>query len=599
VRLVAAIISFVLAFGMIAFGIAQRTVLAPPDSITASTTVKGDAPLTLIDSDTLRSVQGRQNVQIEGDGAVFAAYGRTDDVMAWVGDASYNSVGYDAENGTLTTKTTQGEEATVPNPLGSDLWLVEYSKTESLNFTVNVPEGITVIVASDGTAPAPADIAIRWPIDNRTPWAGPLIVGGGLLLLIGIALYLWALAHMRKLRGPQRKVPKMPKAPKQKPYKPGKADKPANAVKPGKAASPIDDAAPKSGRRSAGRRAAVAVPILLVGTLGLSGCSAELWPEFMTGNGGTPAPSASAPVPVDEDIPAPAVTVPQLKLIVSRISALAAKTDADRDIELVGTRFVGAALDARLANYGIRRADNSVPALPAIPGGEVELTLPQQTDSWPRSVFTVVQNPEDTTVAPVALMLVQESPRDNFKVAYAMALEAKAKLPDVAPASVGAPGYSPGNKLLKIAPGELAMAYGDLLEKGTASPYIEDFELEGDSLYPIIGPEARAKLVASVTRATMTFVNASGRDPIALTSNDSGALVAVQLTETQEVRPSEAGASVNPEGQVKSLSGVTSSTKGTAAVYGDQLLFYVPQASSDEKIRLLGFSSGLISAREL
>ena len=583
-RLVAAIISFVLAFAMIAFGIAQRTVLAPPDSVTASTVVKGDAPITLIDSKTLRSVQGRQNLEIRGDGAVFAAYGRTDDVMAWVGDASYNRVGYNAEKGTLVSKTTTGKEQTVPDPQGSDLWLDEFSRKDSVNFTVNVPEGITVIVASDGTAPAPADIAIRWPIDNRTPWSGPLIVGGGLLLLVGIGLYLWALAHMRRLRGPQRKAPKMPKAPKQKAYKPKK--RPSSG--------------PPSGRRAAGRRAAIAVPILLVGAIGLSGCSPDLWPEFLGGSSAsTPEPTASPTAPVDKNLPAPAVTVPQLKLIVARVSALAAKADADKDADLVSSRFVGAALESRVANYGIRKVDGSVAALPVIPPGDVELTLPQQSDSWPRSVFTVVQDPTDKTIAPMAMMLVQDSPRENFKVAYLTALEAKVTLPDVAPASVGAPQLSPSQKLLKIPPADLALAYGDLLDKGTTSQFADQFDLDGDTLYPVIGPDARAKSVAAVPLATTTFVNASGTAPIALSTNDSGAIVAVQLTETQEVRPSEAGASVNPEGQVKSLSGVSSSTKGTSAVYGDQLLFYVPSAGSKEKIRLLGFTSGLIAAKEL
>ncbi|CAN5144456.1 hypothetical protein BH09ACT3_BH09ACT3_11060 [soil metagenome] len=583
-RLVAAVISFVFAFAMIAFGIAQRTILAPPDNVTASIVVPGENPITLIESETLRSVPGRQNVEISGDGAVFAAYGRTEDVMAWVGDASYNTIGYNVESGRLTSTETAGDEAAVPNPQGSDLWLDEYARAGTLGFTVNVPEGITVIIASDGTAPAPAEIAIRWPIDNRTPWAGPLIVGGGLLALLGVALYFWALAHLRRLRGPQRKAPKMPKPPKPKAYKPGKSS------------------APRPGRRSAGRRAAVAVPIIVIGALGLSGCSGDYWPEFMGGSSSgssTPAPIASGPAAVADDLPAPAVTVPQLKVIVARISALAAKTDADRDTETVKTRFTGAALQARLANYGIRRADNTQSAPAPIPAGDVELTLPQQSDTWPRTVFTVVQNPADTTIAPVALMLVQETARSNYKVAYAVALEAKAVLPDVAPASVGAVALSANQKLLKIVPANLALAYGDLLEKGTSSEFAPDFDLEADSLYPVIGPEARAKLVAAVTRATVTFVNANGEEPLALVSNDSGAIVAVQLVETHEVRPSEAGASVNPEGQVKSLSGVTGSTKGTAAVYGDQLLFYVPQASSREKIRLLGFASSLIAAREL
>ena len=44
---------------------------------------------------------------------------------------------------------------------------------------------------------------------------------------------------------------------------------------------------------------------------------------------------------------------------------------------------------------------------------------------------------------------------------------------------------------------------------------------------------------------------------------------------------------------------VTGSTKGTVAVYSDQLLFYVPSSTSKQKISLLGFATGLTSAKEL
>ena len=49
---------------------------------------------------------------------------------------------------------------------------------------------------------------------------------------------------------------------------------------------------------------------------------------------------------------------------------------------------------------------------------------------------------------------------------------------------------------------------------------------------------------------------------------------------------------------MKSLSGVSSTTKGTIATYGDQLLFYLPPASSDRKIQLIGWASGLVAAQE-
>jgi hypothetical protein len=585
VRFIAAIVSFVIAFGMIAYGIAQRTVFAEPDSITATATLDSSATVTLIDSKTLQSLPGRQKLDISGSNKVFAAYGRTEDVLAWVGSTTYNRIGYSASKQELTNKVVTGKAKTVPNPLGSDLWLDQYSRANSLSFTVNVPNDITVIIVSDGKNAAPSHVAVRWPLDNRTPWSGPLIVGGILLLLIGAVLYLWAVVHLRRSRGPRRKTPKMPKVPKQGSYRQPKP----------KASS--------SGRRSTTRRMVGIVPIFLVGLVALSGCSPDLWPEFLGGShGSTPAPVASpTSTTPGSDVQLPAVTALQLKNIVTQISAVTTKADADKDTALVATRFEGAALDLRLANYGIRKADASYAALPGIPSGTVALTLPQQTNTWPRTVFTVVQNPDDATVPPVALMLVQATPRDNYKVDYAVALEAKAKLPDVAPANIGAPRLPPDSKLQLMQPAKLALSYGDIIEKGTTSEFAKDFDLTKDNLIGLIGADQRKALQAALpSTASMAFANASGNGPvIALGSNDSGAIVAVDLNETVTVTPTEAGAAVNPEGAVKSLSGITGSTKGTVAVYGDQLLFYVPKASSKSKITLLGFATGLISAKEI
>jgi len=86
---------------------------------------------------------------------------------------------------------------------------------------------------------------------------------------------------------------------------------------------------------------------------------------------------------------------------------------------------------------------------------------------------------------------------------------------------------------------------------------------------------------------------------VALATNDSGALVAVNLNEIETVKTVEAGAAVNAPKTVKALLGKSLSTKGLKATYGDQLLFYVPSSVKGGKIVLLGYSQGLIAASEL
>jgi len=578
VRFVLAIISFVVAAVMIGAGIAQRTILLEPDEANLSTTSSTGAAVTVIDGAALNAYDGSQTVTISGSDEIAAAYGRTTDVLAWIGDTEYTEIGYDSESGELTSKLVPGSEKEVPSIKGSDLWLDEYARADSLGLTVKVPSDISFIVVSDGVKPAPSKVAISWPLDNSTPWAGPLIIAGAVALLLGLAFLLWATNHMRSSRGPRRKPQKMPKVPRKPLYKPNR-----------KAA--IEK--PSSGRRAAAGM--IAVPLMLVGALVLSGCTADFAAD-KTG------PSASpTAVPEGAEVPPPAATVRQIQRIVADISATTAKADADKDATLLGTRFEGAALELRLANYAITKADSAQPALAAIPAGPVKVSLPQQTDTWPRTVFAVIQDDKDSTIPPVALFLEQEDPRSNYKVAYAVTLEPSAVLPKVAPAALGTSRLQEDSPVLRLSPDELALGYADILEKDVDSDAYLDFETEGDSLRSSVGVTYKATVKAGLpSTATVTFGHALGAaDPIAFATNDAGAIIAVNLNEITTVTPVEAGAAVNPSGQVKALSGLAISTKGVVATYGDQLLFYVPPSNSDAKIVLLGYTQGLVKAGEV
>jgi hypothetical protein len=357
VRFVAAIVSFVIAFGLIGLGIAQRTVFAEPDRVTSQVTAEEDAPITIVDGSALNARDGRQKLEIGNalDDKVFAAYGRTSDLIAWAGDTSYNYVTYDNETRGLTMEYVDGDTDEAVAPEGSDLWIGEYASEGALEFTVNVPQDVSLIVLSDGVEPAPSALSVTWAVDNRAPWSGPLLVGGVLLLLLGLGLYLWALAHLRKTRGPRRKSPKPPSGPKlpSKPrYNYRKATKAVRA-KP----KPIEN---PRGRRSARRMTAV-IPAVLVSAIVLSGCTAEDWPDFITGRAveNVPAPTASA-LETAEITQTPAVTVPQLEDIVERVSTVAAKADAERDAEL--RHSDGRQFDRRTTGHPCRSGAGDTPA---------------------------------------------------------------------------------------------------------------------------------------------------------------------------------------------------------------------------------------------
>lgn len=615
-RFVLAIVAFVVAAVMIVAGIAQRTVFAPPSQLTASATIPGDARYVVVAGSALNAHPGQQTLTLEGapdPAKQVVALGRTADVTAWLKGEEYVAVRWDAKTGKLVTRTvgagdaSSGSTATPAptdgaggdatsgdagaqsaNPAGSDLWLEEYDGADATKTRMNIPDDVSVLVASDGVAPAPSSIVLTWPVDTSTPWAFPLIIAGLVLLVIGIALYLWGLYTHRRSRGPRRKSgPKMPKLPKAPKYKPTAAV----------------EATPR-GRRSS-RRSRVMLPALLAGALTLTGVGAG---AAVADETPTPTPSPTATGGTSADQPAPAVTVPQLERIVKRISTAAADADAKADPNLAAQRFTGPALQLRQANYAIRAKKADEPALPAIPASPIVLSLPQATDTWPRTVIAVVDTPKDAqgnAQAPLALTLVQDNPRANYMVEYAISLEPKAKVPNLAPASIGAAVVPPDSKLLKLPPEKVAEAYGDVLMHGDQSQYASLFSKEGDTLRTAVGAEWKAKQIADLqakygATSSLTFTSAvgPGRDT-AMATNDSGAIVWADLQESQVLKVVEAGAEVNAGNTAAALSGVATSKTGIESTFGYQLAFYVPPAGSDAEITLLGFAQGMVSAKEI
>ncbi|MBC7724368.1 MAG: hypothetical protein H7146_06405 [Burkholderiaceae bacterium] len=595
-RFILASIALVLAVLLGGFGVAQRTILSGPDTLVAAVQSSSDAPVTVVSGETLKSLDGRQRLEIGGSPAIFAAYGRTTDVMAWIGDARHNTIAFDPETNALTSTET-GSEATVPNPAGSDLWLLEYTGENVLDINVNLNTDLSFIIVSDGTAPAPADISIAWPLDNRTPLAGPFMAAGGLMLVIALALLVWAFMHRRRTRGPRRKSIKgpksqrMPRLPRQRSYR---VRRPAAL-------------GAARGRRSTTRMTAI-IPVVLIGTLALSGCSADLWPEIgadTTSASPTPSPSSSlAADPVEETLP-PVATVRQVESIVADVSLVAETADAALDAAALDARFMGPALALRTGNYETRAKDSAYPAPTAIPAGEIDVTLPEQAETWPRVVLAVVSSPPDTSTdpatqaAPIALTLLQQTPREQYKVYYATTITAAP--PELAPATVGAPRLDPDTKLLAMAPSQLAAAYVDVLNVGEASASYPLFDIPSDGLIPQSGVAARETRTAALdAKAAIAFsITAGDAQTIALLSNAAGGLVSVYLNETETVTPVETGATINPEGATKTLSGITGTTKGVTATYGDQLLFYIPPIGSQDKIVLLGYTQGLLTAKEI
>jgi hypothetical protein len=211
----------------------------------------------------------------------------------------------------------------------------------------------------------------------------------------------------------------------------------------------------------------------------------------------------------------------------------------------------------------------------------------------------VIDDAEDLDAPSVAVVMTQNSPRENYKVSYTIALEPGAKIPSVSSPEAGAAVLYGETELLSVTPAQAVEHYGDLLMFGKKSEFANDFD--SDSLQTQIGAASKAKRVEELGQtAKFTWKDSITDDvPLVFATAESGALMMVTLEEKEIVTPAVPGAAITTTGAVKVLSTITSSMTGLEADYQYQLLFYVPSLGSTEKIRLLGYSYALTAALKL
>jgi len=586
VRFIVSVVLFGVAAVMVGAGILIHSVFSAPATTSQSITIPNPAPITVIDSTSLNEISSTQTISVLGgaEGTIYVdgpdanpiaetesserivmAWGRQGDVLAYIGNVPYQSVEANGIEGELTVKNFTGPEIATPDPLGSDLWVEQFEGEKSLSRDVTTPKGNLILIATDGALPAPKAITITWKMDVDRSVPTTLFYGGlGVGLVGGIFYYLGWLADRRRHRHRQGRMPKAPRPPK---WRPGRQ--------------------PLEPRRRGGRRALPFIAWVFALPVILSGCS--VFPD-----------ATPEPLPIVKASPrGVAVTASQFDRILGEIVATLAAADEQRAENIAATRLDGAALRFRVAQYKVRAQSEDLADLFAIPDGKVRLLLPQKTIAWPRSVFAVIDDTEDMDAASVAVVMTQNSPRENYKVNYTIALEPGAKIPSVSSPESGAAVLYGETELLSVTPAQAIEHYGDLLISGKKSEFANDFA--SDSLQTQIGAAAKAKRVEDLGETAKFRWKDSATDdvPLVFATAESGALMMVTLEEKEIVKPAVPGAAITTTGAVKVLSNITSSMTGIEADYQYQLLFYVPSLGSTEKIRLLGYSYALTSALKL
>jgi hypothetical protein len=544
-------------------GIGQRTIWAPSETFTASVPADAAAaPLTVIDQKLRTLHGGTVKIDIQGDGNFMLATGRPDDVSAWVGKAAHNTItGVSADEKSLTVEHADGE-GTVPNPAGSDLWVSNENASGELEYTWTPPADgdWSLLLASDGTKPAPASVSMTFPNDTSTPWAVPLMVLGGLLIVGGVVL---ALLSARK--------------------KDGEGDGGSSYARRARARNGAPQGQAPSSSSKATMVAAGVAAVVLAGT----GTAAQAATP-------SPAPSGSASSqPAKESAAAPVLLDAQFRRILEQVSSATDAADAAKDAAKLADRVAGPEAEIRTQNYKIRSQVGSYEPRMPVRSTKLLTTVVTSGRDWPRSVLAVTQG--EGNVVPQILTLVQQSPRENYKLMETTPLQPGTTFPNISRG--GTETLAAADKTGLLYSGEEAMSgladrltsadspFKDKLVEGESSPYI------ADTL------SYQAEVVKAGENGNFSFTHkVVPESTVVFRTSDGGALVLGRINFGFEGTPKAAGDKLTIGDDAAALAGGKETTTGMVLSFAESMAVYVPPAGSTDPMKLIAATRGLVGA---
>lgn len=563
------ITTFVVGLTLTAIGLVNQLENQPLNLIVAEAELSTPTTYVMIPNKVLTAYPGKVSVTANNDGQVFLAAGRESDIVGWIGKAQYaeTRIGVNqAKEQVVVSEVERGGGGELADPRGSDLWRLEVA--ESFEGKISVPEGneIGVLIAAKGIDLAPRKIKIEWDLEDEAVPIAPITMIGLALMLAGALWSLWLFFTSYRKSGITRNWSGR-KRPKIQISLPGISKK-----KP-------ESQAPITSRRQA--RALKFVAMALI-PAALSGCAPEYVNPVLS-----PSPSPA------QDTLTPVMTKDQLKRILGEITEVVAEADADLDRESIEARVSGPALVARRAAYNIaRRTENPTAPAPLL-AAPIQLFLPSATDTWPRSVM-VVTGEQTLTM----MVLRQDSARDQYRLYQYMDILPGVDFPEVAAEEVGANTVKEDSKFLLMPPADLANAVGSLLNEGPDSSW--SVLVDGENQYISDVSSVQRTLAETLSNANVTFDHKLSSDGmVLLTSGEGGALVGAYMIDTYTIIPKEPGDAVAISGQEAVLLGAGGSATGIETRYGAMLLFHMPAAGSESRVRLLGATQQLLTAVSL
>ncbi len=562
-----ALLVFVTGLVSSAIGFVNQLENQPIDVINASGSLSEPVSYVLIPNSVLTAYEGEASAFAIGDGPVFMSTGRESDIVAWLGDSKYVelrlSVNVVDEIVSLAEIQRPGTGELV-DPTGADIWRTEDSSNGKLLLPFEIDNEVAILLASTGLDLAPRTVRISWDLGDVEAPVAPITLIGLWVTILGALMGVYAaIVYFRKYRSRrQKRGPKRPK-----PIKSKRVFSQAGAK-------------PPTGRRA--HRTMGFISALGAVSL-LTGC----------------VPNYDNPIVSPQALEQPdgltaSMTNDQLSRVLRDIALVVAAADAQLDRESLEVRVAGPALDMRRAAYGLAGKTEATDDGPApILAGPVQLFLPSATDSWPRSALVVTGQ---TTLQ--ALVLLQESPRDEYKLYQYSDLLPDIRFPEVPASSTGANSLKYDNKFLVISPPSLVEGLGNLLNAGAASPW--SIFIDPDNTYVSDVSSVQFGLQETLSNANLNFSHELSENPaVILANSEGGALVALYMIDTYTIIPKEPGDAVAITGDEATLLGTGGSATGIETQYGAMLLFNVPASGSEDRATLLGATQQLLSAISL
>ena len=546
-----------------AVGIVNQIENRPLDAIVVAAELEKPTTYVLIPNDVLTAYEGETTLIVRGDDQVFVGLGRESDLVAWLNGSSYVELRLRvrvAEEKATLIEIERAGNGQLADPNGADIFKTSETYTRTAELTLDRQSELAALVATTGLEMAPRRVQLTWNLEDVTAPIAPITLIGAGLIGIGGLLGLWAAYdYSKKFRSKRsRSGPKRPK-----PKRPRRIRSQAGP-------------APVSGRRASRLQFAV----LMVAILGLTGCVAEYENPTVSPN---PLPAVDTLTPVMDR--------QQLERILDDVDRVLVQADENLDRESIEARLDGPALQVRRFAYNLARRSAEGENLPTvIRTSPIQLFLPSATDTWPRSVM-VVTGDEELQM----LVLRQESARESYKLYHYIDLLPGAEFPEVAAESVGANTIKVDNRFLFASPLLLPDLVGELLNQGPSAPASALLDPDNDYIRDVSA--VQVGLTETLSNANLNFAHTMGDFSLVLLATaNGGALAAMFMIDTYTIIPNEPGDAVAISGNEALILGSSGSATGIETRYGSMLLFHIPAAGAESRIKLLGATQQLMTA---